>query len=88
MTRAQLQSILRVMPKKRPRKLSDQIRRAIETCGKTRYQIAKETGVDAATLCRFLQGKHGLSMETLDRIGECIGMQVVVDDPRKKRRGR
>ena len=66
------------MAKKRPKKLSDQIRQAIETCGKSRYQIAKESGVDAATLCRFVQGQHGLLMDSLDRIAECIGLQVVV----------
>ena len=74
------------MVKKRPPKLSDEIRRAIETCGKTRYQISRESGVDAATLCRFVQGKHGLLLDTLDRIAECIGLHVVIrDDPRGKK---
>jgi len=69
------------------KKLSDQIRHAIETCGKTRYQIAKESGVDAATLCRFVQGKHGLLMDSLDRVAECIGLRVVLaKKPTKRRR--
>lgn len=76
------------MAKKRSEKLSDQIRRAIETCGKTRYQIAKETGVDAATLCRFVQGKHGLLLENIDRIGECIGLRVVLEKGPKTKKGR
>ncbi len=76
------------MAKKRRKKLSDEIRQAIETCGKTRYQIAKETGVDAATLCRFVQGRQGLLMDSLDRIAECIGLHVVMkDDPRGKKGG-
>lgn len=73
------------MAKKRPKKLSDQIRQAIETCGKSRYQIAKETGVDAATLCRFMQGQHGLLMDSLDRIAECIGLEVAVKPKRRNR---
>ena len=67
------------MAKKRSEKLSDQIRRAIETCGKSRYQIAKESGVDAATLCRFMQGQHGLLLDSLDRVSECIGLKVVLE---------
>jgi len=86
LTRAQLSDILRGTKKMRPKKFSDQIRRAIETCGKTRYQIAKESGVDAATLCRFVQGRHGLLMDSLDRIAGCIGMRVVVESQTKKGR--
>ena len=75
------------MVKRQAQKLSDQIRRAIEACGKSRYQIAKETGVDAATLCRFVQGRHGLLLDTLDRVAECIGMRIVLEGehPKKKR---
>jgi transcriptional regulator with XRE-family HTH domain len=76
-----------IMAKKRPKKLSEQIRHAIETCGKTRYQIAKETGVDAATLCRFVKGRHGLSLDTLDRVAECIGMEIIVRDEARKQKG-
>jgi hypothetical protein len=75
------------MARKRLVKLSDQVRQAIETCGKTRYQIAKETGVDAATLCRFVQGRQGLSMESLDLVAECIGLGVVMEGRPPKPRG-
>ena len=68
------------MTKRQPRKLSDEIRQAIETCGKTRYRIAKQTGVDAATLCRFVQGQQGLSMDSLDRIAAYIGLRAELKD--------
>ena len=48
------------MTKKQAKQFSDEIRAAVETCGKTRYRIAKETGIDAAVLCRFVQGQVGL----------------------------
>jgi len=32
------------------------IRKEIKTCGKTRYQIAKDTGVSETILCRMMQG--------------------------------
>lgn len=66
------------MAKKRRKRLTDEIRAAVERSGTTRYVIAKETGIDAAALCRFIQGK-GLSMESLDRLADCLGLHVVLE---------
>lgn len=41
------------------------IRKKIETCGKTRYRISKDTGIDEAALCRIMQGKT-CTAETAD----------------------
>jgi len=41
------------------------IRKQIESCGKTRYRISKETGVAEAQLCRIMQGKT-CTVETAD----------------------
>ena len=40
--------------------ISKQLRAAIVNCGMTRYRLAKLTGIDAATLSKFLrrQGRH------------------------------
>ena len=65
------------MPRK-PLKLSDQIRQAIETYGQTRYRIAKETGISQPTLSRFMDGSRGLPMKTLDRLAEYLGLEIVV----------
>ncbi len=59
-------------------KLSDQIRRAIETCGQTRYAIAKVTGVSEATLSRFVNGERGLPMKTLDRLADYLDLRISV----------
>jgi Cro/C1-type HTH DNA-binding domain len=68
--------------KRKPGKLSDQIRRAVETCGQTRYAIWKATDISEATLSRFMSGERGLPMKTLDKLAEYLGLEVVV---RKKR---
>jgi hypothetical protein len=73
---------MRGMSKKRI-PLTEQIRRAVAGCGESRYMIAKATGVDAAALCRFMQG-GGLSMESLDALAEHLGLRIVVDRPAKK----
>jgi transcriptional regulator with XRE-family HTH domain len=67
-------------------RFSDALRRAIEQSEKTRYRISKETGIAEAVLSRFMHGKGGLSVESIDRICESIGARLVVEarPPRKK----
>ena len=70
-------------------KLTDQLRQAIETAERSRYVIARETGIDQATLSRFMHGKGGLSMDGLDRLAECLGLELVAKPPaRKRKKGR
>lgn len=65
-------------------KLSDQIRQAVENCGETRYAIAKATGIDQATLSRFMNGERGLPMKTLDRLADHLDLNVVAGQRRRK----
>jgi len=69
------------------RRLSDQLRQAIKTCGKTRYRIWKETGIAEATLSRFVNGKGGLSMRAVDKIGKCVGLKIAFERRRRKHKG-
>jgi hypothetical protein len=62
--------------KRKPTKLTEQIRQAIDTCGKTRYQISQDTGIDQATLCRFMGHKGGLSNPILDTLGEYLDLEI------------
>ena len=72
------------MPKKRPRaKLTDQVRQAIRDCGETRYRISAATGVSNETLCRFVSGERGLSMEALDIVAAYLGLSIASDRKRK-----
>ena len=68
--------IITSMATKRTRKLSDQLRQAIDESGLTRYQIAKETGIDESALAKFYNGHRGLSLEALDRLAECLDLVV------------
>ncbi|HSW01332.1 MAG TPA: helix-turn-helix transcriptional regulator [Sedimentisphaerales bacterium] len=51
------------------------IGQAIKTCGKTRYQISKETGIDQATLCRIVNGGR-CGMKTADKLCEYLGLEL------------
>lgn len=73
---------------RRQTKLTDQLRKAIEAGGKSRYQIAKETAIDEATLSRFMHGKGGLSMDGLDAIADCLQLSLTSPTTRRTKKGR
>ena len=62
---------------------SEQIRRVIGTCGQTRYAISKATGIDQATLSRFMSGERGLPMKTLDNLADYLDLNIIIGKGRK-----
>lgn len=54
----------------------DTLRHEIETCGKTRYLISKESCVSEGQLTRLMQGR-GFRCETADQLLEYFGYQLV-----------
>ena len=68
---------------RRRAKLSDQIRRAVDDCGQTRYRISMETGIDQATLSRFMSAERGLPMKTLDKLADYLDLNITVGKGRK-----
>lgn len=62
----------------KPPSFSDEIRKAIKNCGKTRYAISKETGIAQSTLSRFMDCERGLPMKTLDRLAAHLDFHIVV----------
>ncbi len=67
------------MAKRRLKKMTDQVRQAIDDSGLTRYRIAQDTGIDESTLTKFHNGQRGLSTDVLDRLGEYLGLRIVMD---------
>ncbi len=66
------------MSGKRTKLLTDQLRQAIDESGLTRYQIAKETGIDESALAKFYNGHRGLSMTALNALGECLQLTITL----------
>ena len=85
MTEFQVRVSMRRMTKRRD-KLTDQIRRAINESGVSRYRLWKETGIDQATLSRFMAGKAGMTLKSLDVLADALRLRVVAG--RSKRKGR
>lgn len=67
--------------------VTDQLRRAVERCGQTRYAISKATGIPASVLSRFVASGRGLRSENIDRLCAYLGL-VLTTKAGKARKGR
>jgi len=66
-------------------KVSDQLRAALRAAPVSRYRIEQEIGIRQSVTSRFVAGKRGLSMETLDSLADFLDLEL---RPRAtKRRG-
>lgn len=70
------------------KKISEQVRDAMNGCGKSRYAVAKESGIDESVLSRFANGHTDLGLASLDKLAEAIGMRVSFEKPKKPKKGR
>jgi predicted XRE-type DNA-binding protein len=71
---------------KRARRFTDQIRDAVDQSGLTRYRIYKMTGIDQSTLSRFMAGKSGFTLKSLDKLADALGLRVVANGLPKQRK--
>jgi transcriptional regulator with XRE-family HTH domain len=67
-----------IMAKKRTNLLTDQLRQAIDDSGLTRYRIARESGISESALAQFYNGHRGLSMESLNALGEFLQLKIAL----------
>jgi hypothetical protein len=53
------------------------LKAAIEQSGRSRYRIAKDTGITEPSLCRFMQGTASVRLDKADVLAEYLGLQLV-----------
>jgi len=70
----------------KPKLISEQLREAILAADVSRYRIAKDIKVTEALLSRFINGVAGLGQESIDKIGEYLGLRLV--GPQRKRKSK
>jgi hypothetical protein len=58
--------------------IADQLRRAIERSGKTRYRISQESGISQAVLSRFVNRQRELSLANVDALCKALGLRTVI----------
>ena len=59
-------------------KLSEQIRRAVDASGQSRYRICKRLGIAESTMSRFMSGQGGLSMDNLDALADLLDLDIMI----------
>ena len=57
--------------------INEIIKNEIRTCGKSRYQISKDTGIDQAALCRIMQG-GGCRVETVEILCQYFDLEIII----------
>jgi transcriptional regulator with XRE-family HTH domain len=70
---------------------SEQLRKIIEECGTSRYALCQQAGISEAVISRFLAGKQGITLATLDKLATALGLSLsapIGRAPRRKPRGR
>ena len=57
-------------------KVTDQLKRLLEESPVSRHRLCLLSGVDAGCLASFIAGRRGMSMESLDALGEVMGLTL------------
>ena len=65
--------------------VTEQLRKAVEACGQTRYAVSKATGVPSSVLSRFVVSGRGLRSENFNRLCAYLGLVLVAKSKRKGR---
>jgi transcriptional regulator with XRE-family HTH domain len=69
---------------KRSLKFSDQIRKAVDASGLSRYRICKEIDIAESLMSRFMAGKSWLGQGTLDALANLLRLHVSAEKRPKK----
>jgi hypothetical protein len=62
--------------------LIELLRKQIKTCGKSRYRISQDTGIEQSVLCRILQGKT-CEAKTVEVLLKYFGFMIIKKQKRK-----
>ncbi len=61
-------------PKQQP--MTKFLLKAIKTCGRNPYQLAKEAGIKDSLIYQFLRGKRSLMLTSADRIMNALNLEL------------
>jgi hypothetical protein len=62
---------------------TDRLRQAVRESGVSRYVIWKQTGIDQATLSKFVHGQAGMSLDAINRLMTFLELEI---RPRRRKR--
>jgi transcriptional regulator with XRE-family HTH domain len=65
----------------------DDVRTAIDRSEFSRYAISKATRIDQGQLSKLMGGEAGLSIASLERLAEFLGLEIVIR-PNRRQKGK
>lgn len=65
-------------------KLTDTMRAAVKASDQTPYAIAKGAKIARSQLSRLLSGECGMTVDTLERLADYLGLRIRVERKSKK----
>jgi hypothetical protein len=63
---------------------SEQLRKAVRDNSISRYRLAQLTGIAESTLCLFVRGERGLSLDSIDRLMDTLKLEIKSRKQRRK----
>ncbi|MDZ4817377.1 MAG: helix-turn-helix transcriptional regulator [Planctomycetota bacterium] len=66
------------MSTKKRKPMTEQLRQAIDDSGISRYEIARQTGIDESALAKFYNGHRGISAKALNKLGDFLDLRIVL----------
>ena len=66
------------MAQKQSLTISQTIRQAIESSGRTVHEIGQASGVNHAVILRFMSGERSLRLDTADKLAEAVGVSATI----------
>jgi transcriptional regulator with XRE-family HTH domain len=67
--------------------VQNEIRRAINESGVSRYAISKATGIDQGQLSKLMSGEVGISLANLEKLLDFLNLEIVIR-PNRRRKGK
>jgi plasmid maintenance system antidote protein VapI len=65
--------------------LNEILKKEINSCGKSRYKISTDTGIDAAILCKYINGQRGIKADTADKLLRYFNYKIVKKTAQKEK---
>jgi transcriptional regulator with XRE-family HTH domain len=58
------------------KRITTEIRNAIDQSGLSRYEISKRSGVSQAVLSRFVNGRGSLTLDSIELLAPVLGISI------------
>lgn len=59
-------------------KITEALRIAVKASEKSRYRLAKDSGLAESALSRLVSGERSVTIESAERLAEALGLELVI----------